>query len=259
MPNPVRYPAGVSTYKPANVLATFPNLPGPTASGSSTYEMSPYVGAAFTVTNTTATIGSGVYNAAGAALANGWNGGLVSMAVTTGAGGKAGLAYSGNTATGQNYQFIPGNQVWLNMQVAHSKSLIGYYATGSGALSAGDATTVARYGFMDNVDPTGTISNGVYFELPGTKNTTASAINLVIKNTGLTGSTVTTTILNIADLARPSGIYGDTSSFGGDPAAALTTAGSSNKYTSIAVATADIATPFSFQCQTNQAPDGNQL
>lgn len=233
---PTRFPSGISTFKTNHVLSTFPQLPAQNQTSAVTMEMAPYVGAFYTVTNTTATIGTGIYNAAASALIPGFNGGVLSLAVTTAAGGKAGVALTGNATTGMPIQFIPGQQVWFNAQVALNKALIGYYATGAGSLSAGDATTLARFGLMDNSDPTGTITNGVYFELPGTKNTVASAINLVIKNTGLTGATVTTTINNVADLARPSGIFGDTSSYGGDPAAILTTAGSSNKYTSVVVA-----------------------
>jgi hypothetical protein len=230
---PTRLPAGISTFKPNQVLNTFPSVPSQNQTSVVTQEMSPFLAGEFTVTNTTATITAGL-GAQGTNTGVGFNGGSTSLAVTTASGGKAGIAYNGNIATGQNIQFIPGNQVWFNVQVALNNSFIGSYSAAGGALSAGDATTLARFGLIDITDPTGTITNGVYFELPGTKNTVASAVNLVIKNTGLTGSTVTTTINNIADLARPSGIFGDTTSFGGT----LTTAGSGNKFTSIAVGTA---------------------
>jgi hypothetical protein len=235
---PTRFPAGISTFKRDHVLNTFPVVPNQYQTGAVVNEMTPYTAGSFTVTATTATVGGGVWNAAGGALVSGYNGGIVSMAVTTASGGKAGIVMDGNSAAINPVQFIPGNQVWFSANVAFNKGLMGYYATGAGSLSAGDATAVTRVGLIDIADPTGTITNGVYFEVPGTKNTVASAANLVIKNTGLTGSTVTTTIKNICDLARPSGLFGDTTSFTGDPAAALTTAGSSNKYTSIAVATA---------------------
>lgn len=238
MATPVRYTSGISTYKPNHVLSNFPFVPSPNQTGVVTMEMTPYVGAAYTVTSTSSTVGAGIYNAVASALTPGYNGGVLSMAVTTASGGKAGIALTGNATTGMPVQFIPGNQVWFNCQVAMNAAMIGYYASNTSSLTAGDATTVARWGLMDNSDPTGTITNGIYFELPGTKNSTASALNLVIKNTGLTGSTVTTTINNVADMARPSGIFGNTSSFGGNPASALTTAGSTNKYTSVAVATA---------------------
>lgn len=213
MANPTRFPAGISTYvnKTNSVLATFPNVPNPTQSSVITSEMNPYVAGSYTVTNTTATIGAGTG-------LTGFNAGIVSLAVTTASGGKAAIAFNGNSSTGQALQLIPGNQMWFNVQVAHNSTFLS------------DSTTVSRYGLFDVSDTTGTIANGVYLE----KSAGSTALKLVIKNTGLTGSTVTTTINNVADLAKPSGIYGDTSSTVGT----LTTAGSSNKYTSIVVGTA---------------------
>lgn len=207
---PTRFPAGISTYvtKTNSVLSTFPNVPNPTQSSVATFEMNPYVASSYTVTNTTASIGAGTG-------LTGFNGGITSLAVTTASGGKAAIALNGNSSTGQAVQFIPGNQLWFNIQVAHNSTFLS------------DSTTVARYGLFDVSDTTGTITNGVYLE----KAAGGTALNLVIKNTGLTGSTVTTIINNVADLAKPSGIYGDTSSTVGT----LTTAGSSNKYTSVAV------------------------
>jgi hypothetical protein len=140
------------------------------------------------------------------------------MAVTTAAGGKAAVALNGNVATGQSVQLIPGNQTWANFQVAHNSTLLA------------DATVVSRYGLVDVSDITGTVTNGIYLEKVAAA---GGACNLVIKNTGLTGSTVTTTIQNVCDLSRPSGIFGDTSSTVGT----LTTAGAANKYNSIVVAT----------------------
>lgn len=208
---PTRFPAGISTFKSNNILANFPNVPNSSQTGVTTVEMNPYVAGSYTVTNTTATIGAGTG-------LTGFNGGMVSLAVTTASGGKAAVALNGNSSTGQAVQFIPGNQAWFNIQVAHNSTFLS------------DSTTVSRYGLFDVSDVTGTITNGVYLE----KAAGGTAVNLVIKNTGLTGSTVTTTINNVADLARPSGVYGDTSSTAGT----LTTAGSSNKYNSVSVATA---------------------
>jgi hypothetical protein len=210
---PTRYPSGISTFKTNNVLSTFPSVPNPTQTDAFTLEMNPYLAGQYTVTATTATVTSGT-----GTPGTGFNGGMVSLAVTTASGGKAGLTVNGNVATGQFTQFIPGQQVWFNTQVAHNSTFLT------------DITTVARYGLMDVTDPTGTITNGVYFEKVAAA---GGALNLVIKNTGLTGSTVTTTINNVADVSRPSGIYNDTSSTVGT----LTTTGSANKYTSIAVAT----------------------
>ena len=207
---PTRFTSGLSTYKPNQILSTFPTVPAPNQTGTNTFEMSPYTAGQWTVTATTATVTAGTTTPG-----TGFNGGIISMAVTTASGGKAAVSLNGNIATGQTIQFIPGNQVWFNAQVAHNSTFLS------------DATAVSRYGFVDLVDPTGTVTNGVYFE----KAAAGTALNLVIKNTGLTGSTVTTTINNVADLAKPSGIFGDTSSSVGT----LTTAGSANKYTSIAI------------------------
>lgn len=208
---PTRFPAGISSYRPNHVLNTFPTVPASNQFGVSSVEMAPYVAGMYTVTTTTATVAAGT-GTPGTGLA----GGVVSLAVTTAAGGKAALAYNGNAAAGQSVQFIPGNQVWFNIQVAHNSTFLT------------DTTTVSRYGLFDVSDVTGTVTNGVYLEKVAAA---GGALNLVIKNTGLTGATVTTTINNVADISRPSGIYGDTSSTAGT----LTTAGSSNKYTSIAV------------------------
>jgi hypothetical protein len=239
MANPTRFPSGLSTFKTNHVLNTFPTLPANNQLGVTTQEYTPYIAGAYTVTSTTATVGAGVWNAVGAALTSGYNSGILSMAVTTAAGGLAGVALNGNVATCQPVTFIPGNQTWFNAQIACNKSLIGSYAADGTTLSAGDATSVIRVGLISNADPTAaaaSITDGIFFELPATKNATASAMNLVIKNKGLTGAQVTTTINNICDLARPSGIFGDTSSFGGDPVAALTTTGAANKFTAISVA-----------------------
>ena len=219
MANPTRFPAGISTYKVKDVLNSFPMVPSP-SQVMSLQEFSPYIAGQWTVTSTTSTIGSGTWNAVAGALIAGYNGGITSLAITTASGGLAALTLNGNVATDCPVQLIPGNQTWFNCQVAHDSNFLG------------DATVVSRYGLFSNeVTPVGTVVNGVYFEK---KAAAGGALNLVIKNKGLTGSTVTTTINNVADISIPSGIYGDTSSTVGT----LTTAGSSNKYTSVVVATA---------------------
>ena len=211
---PTRFPAGISTYKTQQVLNTFPNLPNSNQQSVATVEMAPYLAGMYTVTNTTSTIGAGTQTPG-----TGFNAGVLALAVTTASGGKAAVALNGNAAAGQGVQFIPGNQVWFNMQVAHNAGFLA------------DATVVSRYGFFDVSDTTGTIANGIYLEKVAAA---GGALNLVIRNTGLTGTVVTTTINNVADISKPSGIYGDTSSTVGT----LTTAGAANKYTSVVVATA---------------------
>jgi len=210
---PTRFPSGISTFKTNNVLSTYPNLPASNQSGQITIEMNPFVAGFYTQTNTTATITAGT-----GTPGTGFNGGMVSLAVTTASGGKAAIALNGNVATGQPVQLIPGNQTWFNIQVAHNSTFLT------------DATAVSRYGLFDVSDVTGTVTNGIYIEKVAAS---GGACNLVIKNTGLTGATVTTTINNVCDLSRPSGIYGDTSSTVGT----LTTAGAANKYNAISVAT----------------------
>lgn len=214
MSNPTRFPSGISTFKTNQILNTFPNVPNSSQSSVTTSEFNPYIAGNFTVTATTATVAAGT-----GTPGTGFNGGISSLAVTTASGGKAGIVFNGNSSTGQAVQFIPGNKLWFNVQVAHNSTFLT------------DTTTVSRYGLFDVSDATGTVTNGVYLEKVAAA---GGALKLVIKNTGLTGSTVTTTINNVADISKPSGIYGDTSSTVGT----LTTAGSSNKYTSIVVATA---------------------
>lgn len=210
---PTRFPSGISTFKTNNILNSYPTVPTSSQTSAITSEMNPYVAGFYTTTSTTSTITAGT-----GTPGTGFNGGMVSLAVTTASGGKAAIALNGSISTGQAVQLIPGNQMWFNIQVAHNSTFLT------------DATTVSRYGLFDVSDTTGTVTNGIYLEKIAAA---GGACNLVIKNTGLTGSGVTTTINNVCDLSRPSGIYGDTSSTVGT----LTTAGSSNKYTSIAVAT----------------------
>lgn len=216
MVNPTRFPAGISTFKPNQVLNSFPTLPANNQTVS-VQEFIPYIPAQWTVTSNTSTVGAGVWNAAAAALISGYNNGIVSMALTTGAGGTAAITLNGNAAPCAPISFIPGNQVWFNTQVALS------------AVALTDATLVTRYGFFSNeATPVGTVLNGIYFEK---KAAAGGVLNLVIKNSGLTGTTVTTTINNVADVSLPSGIFGDTSSSVGS----LITTGSANKYTSVVV------------------------
>lgn len=203
MTAPVRFPSGISTFPTRNALSTFPGLPSPNAAANIT-EFMPYRGTAdFTVTTTTASVAPAT-----------WPAGLLTFSNTASASSKAAIAMNGNVAAGQSLQIVPGFQTWFNVQV------------GLGVASLTD--TNVYVGLFDNADPTAATS-GVYFFKPSG----GTAVNLVMKRL-FAGVTTTTTINNVADMAKPSGIYGDTSSSVGT----VTATQSGGYYNTIAVGTA---------------------
>jgi hypothetical protein len=129
----------------------------------------PYRASDFTVTQT---------NGTGASFAA--NAGAVKLSTTgTTNADKIFLAHT------QGFQFEPGNKLYFDMRMAFptANNDVNMYA-----------------GFVDNVDPSAPATNGVYFLKPAG----GSTVNLVI----LKGGT-STTFQNVADLAKPSGIYND--------------------------------------------------
>ena len=209
MANPVRFPSGVATALPKQLLSTFPKV-GSVDQSIVENEFLPYRAATdFTVTQTN-----------GTAAAFSFNTGAVKIATTTAAADKSILAMgpTGNLMLGA--MFNPGAPNWFNMAIAMEKSTVN------------DATaTVVRWGLFDVADISGTITNGVYFE----KATNSSGqVNLVIKNNA-SGSVVTTTINKVADASLPSGIFGDAITLNGT----LTTTGTNpSGYQSVAVGVA---------------------
>lgn len=173
MAAPTRFTSGVSTQAPRSALATYPSLPNPVQEQLG-LEFFPYRSGDFTLTQTNGAAASAPWNAAALKLS------------TTGstAADKAMLGL----ASSFPMFFIPGNQLWFAANVAIP-----------GLVAAGSSNDTAVYaGLADNVDVTAA-SNGVYF----TKAASGTTVNLVIKKGG-----TTTTIQNVADVAKPSGIYG---------------------------------------------------
>lgn len=193
MAQPVRFPSGVSTYQPKNTLASFPALPAPNQA-SLLNEFIPYRSGDFTITQT---------NGSGASLA--WNEGGLTIS-TTGATAADKIIFGMNAAAAV---FMPGNQYWTSTTIAVPSTI---------------SDTNVYLGESNNVDiSSGSVTDGVYFLKPSGGTT----VNLIIKK-----ASTTTTFTNIADLAKPSGIYGDTSSTAGT----LSFNTSGTTLTSIAVA-----------------------
>jgi hypothetical protein len=134
-------------------------------------------------------------------------------------GGMLKLSTTGSTAAdvislqrlGAAFQALPLNQIWCNTKLAYPASV-------------GNANDTNIYaGLFDNAVPS-SASNGIYFIKPAG----GTAVHFVIKKAG-----TTTTFQNIADLVRPSGLYGDTNSIAGTLSA--TVAG--NVFTAVTIAT----------------------
>ena len=192
MAQPVRFPSGVSTHQPKNTLASFPTVPS-TNQVSLINEFVPYRSGDFTITQT---------NGSGAILA--WNNGGLTLSTTGGtAADKIMFGLAAQAAV-----YMPGNQLWTSCTVAVPSTI---------------SDTNVYIGEANNVDlSSGSVTDGIYFLKPSGGTT----VNLIIKKAG-----TTTTFTNIADLAKPSGIYGDTSSTAGT----LTFNTSGTTLTSIAV------------------------
>ena len=173
---PTRFPAGLSTYTPKHVLKNFPNLPTPFQS-SNVEQFFPYNSGDFTFTSTTST-----------ATPLPWEGGALNLSAAA-ASSVAYIALTGNSTTGQCMQFVPGNQLWYKAVVAVPQA------------TATSATTML-FGLFDTANPA-SLGNGIYFSKPASQ----TALNFLINKAG-----TTTTFTNVADLSKPSGKYGDTSS-----------------------------------------------
>jgi hypothetical protein len=197
MTSPTRFTSGISTQFPKSVLNSLPTLPASNQQYLA-QDFFPYRSTDWTLTQTN-----------GAAAVFGWNNGAVQLSTTTAAADKAVLGLVSSGA-----QVIPGNQLWFSATIAVAAS------------GQADATATQIYaGLFDTVDPTAS-ANGLFF-IKSTNN--SSAVDFAIRKNG-----TTTRIQNVADLAKPSGIYGDTRSTAGT----LTTQGAAGAYTSVAVANA---------------------
>ena len=193
MAQPVRFPSGVSTYPPKNTLASFPSVPA-INQASLVNEFIPYRAGDFTPAQT---------NGAGAWL--GWNNGGLTIS-TTGATAADKIIFGMNA---QCAVYMPGNQLWTSVTIAVPSTI---------------SDTNVYMGEANTQDITNSPTDGVYFWKP----TGGMTVNLVVKKGG-----TTTQFTNIADLSKPSGIYGDATSTAGT----LSFNTSGTTLTSIAVAT----------------------
>jgi hypothetical protein len=169
---PSRFIGGVSTYAKRNLLCDYPVVTTDYQNNHNE-DFTPYVAANYTVTQTN-----------GTAVGFPWNGGAIRLN-TTGTTGADKIML----ATPQlGYPLQPGNRTWFDLRVAFPTS--------------GSTDVNAYFGLFDNVDPTAA-SNGIYFIKP----TGGTAVNLIIRK-----ATVNTTFQNVADLIKPSGVFGDVNS-----------------------------------------------
>jgi len=213
MPNPTRFPSGVSTFPIQHVQNTFPVVPSQWQVNKGD-DFIPFRQS----TDYTATASTGA-----SAAAYAWNGGAVKITGGTTTPFKSFEALGANSL-----QVVPGNQLWHDVRLAAP----------TGSMQNPLTDSVVYTGFFDNVDPTAA-TNGIYF----TKPAGGSTVNLVI----LKNSTATT-FSNIADLSKPSGIYGDTYSTAG--ALAFNTTGTT--FSSVSVS----ATGQGYRCAPLCIPFG---
>ena len=175
MVNPTRFPAGVSTFPVQHLQNTFPTVPSQWQINKGD-DFIPFRQS----TDYTATTSTG-----GTAAAFSWNGGAVKITGGTTTPFKSFEALGANSLMA-----VPGNQIWHDVRLAAP----------TGSMSNPLTDSVVYTGFFDNVDPTAA-TNGLYFIKPAS----GSAVNFVVLKNG-----TATTFSNIADFAKPSGIYGDT-------------------------------------------------
>lgn len=173
--SPTRFGSGLSLYPYADNLGQYPSVVTPTQFAFQNADFVPYNAAEWTTTQTN-----------GTAAAYPWNSGVVKLSTTGSTAADA--VYL--TGTMQSLQFRANNRMWYAVDVAIP------------ATSATDITF--RAGVTDTVNPA-SAANGILFRKPfgGT------AVHLDIIKAG-----TTTSILNIGDISKPSGIFGDTSTAG---------------------------------------------
>lgn len=195
MASATRFPKGLNTFAPRSALATFPVAPSP-SEVIVTEDFIPYVAAKYTVTTAVA----------GTVTTFPWLTGMVKLATSASATDTIWMMLNG-----AGFQFLPLNQLWMNSRVVYPRTVN----------NANDTNFYT--GLFDNAVPT-SATNGVYFFKP----TGGTAVHLVIKKAG-----TTTTIQNVADLAVPSGLYGDANSVNGTLSATI----AGTAFTGVTVAT----------------------
>lgn len=195
MASPSRFPRGLVTFPARHVLSTFPISTSPSQIVVNE-DFLPYRAGDYTVTNTN-----------GTAATFAWPSGALKLSTTGSTAADAIWLQRGGAA----FCAINGNQFWLNFRVAYPRSV-------------GNANDTNIYlGLFDNAVPT-SASNGIYFIKP----TGGTSVNFVIKKGG-----TATTFQKVADLALPSGLYGDANAVNG----VLNTVVAGNAVTGVSVAT----------------------
>ena len=192
MATPVRYPSGVSVNPTRHVVSTFPAVPA----GNQTTKQSdfqPYISTEWD----TATGKSG----SGTVAAQAWNAGAVKLSTASVGSDVTPMILNAATA----YQFIPGNQLWLDTRIAVPTA-------------SNDANIYVGF---TQANAFASATDGLYFIKP----TGGSTWNLVLRK----GSS-STTITGIADTSKPNGLPGTSSSAG-----SLTFNGTGTTFTTVAV------------------------
>lgn len=196
MASPVRFPRGLSTFQPRSLLGSYPIATSPTQI-SLAEDFIPYRAGDYTVTQTNGTAATFSYPSG-------------ALKLSTSGATAADLVFLQRLGAG--FQAILGNQFWGNFRFAYPRSV-------------GNTNDTNIYlGWFDTVNPSAA-TNGIYFLKPAG----GTAVHFVIKKAG-----VTTTFQNIADMALPSGLFGDTNAVNGTINA--TVAGNAVTATSIATA-----------------------
>lgn len=196
MASPARFPAGLATFPQRHILGSFPIATSPKQIAL-LEDFLPYRAGDYTVTQTN-----------GTATQFSWPSGAVRLNTTGGSAADRIFLQR----IGAAFQAVNGNQFWMNFRVAYSRTV-------------GNANDTNIYlGWFDNADPVAA-ANGIYFLKP----TGGTSVNFVIRKAG-----VSTTFQNIADLALPSGLFGDTNSVN----AVLASVVAGNAFTNVTVNTA---------------------
>lgn len=192
--SPTRFNSGISLYPYSDNFSQYPSVNTPTQFAINNGDLTPYVAAEWTITQTNGTV-----------AAYPWNSGVVKLSTTGSTAADA--VYM--TGTMSNMQFRANNRMWYAVDVAIPST------------SATDITF--RAGLTDTANPA-SAANGILFRKP----LGGTAVHLDIIKAG-----TTTSILNIADLAKPSGIFGSSSVAG-----TMTANATGTTLTSLTIATA---------------------
>lgn len=196
---PSRFTGGLTSFPKRHLLQTFPVATNPQQIVN-IEDFVPYRAGDYLVTNTNGTatpvnLPSGLLKlaTAGSTAAD------VITILKNGnvAGGTAGLPYS----------FFPGSQLWANFRVAYPTSV------------GNTNDTAIRFGLGGGTTGINNV-NAIFFS----KASGGTAINLVIQS-----SLGTTTFQNIADIAKPSGLFG----FASDITAILNATIAGNAFTAV--------------------------